>query len=410
VGKGDAVKLGDVDLYDPDTFVPGVPHEYFALLRREAPVFQHPYPDGGHFWCITRHEDLVTVNRDNSTFSSWRRTALIDTPDPDQLETMRMLMLNMDPPEHTQLRKIVNKGFTPRMIRSLMDHLREESAAIVARAKEKGEVDFVEEVAAELPLIAIAEFLGVPVEDRKVIFDLSNRLVGNADPEYGLTDEAAGQASMDMYAYAQELAAHKRQHPGDDIASALLQAEVDGDRLSDMDFNVFFMLLSVAGNETTRNAISHGMLALLEHPDQKQDLIDEPGIMESAVEEMLRWASPVMQFKRTTTKPVRIGDVELGEDESLVFWHISANRDEAVFDDPYTFDLRRAPNAHAAAHIAFGGGGPHFCLGANLARAEMQVLFEALLPHLPTLEQTAPAARLRSNFINGIKHLPVRFN
>ena len=272
-----------------------------------------------------------------------------------------------------------------------------------------GEVDFVEEVAAELPLIAIAEFLGVPVEERKIIFDLSNRLVGHSDPEYGRTEEDSGAAATELFAYAQELAAHKRQHPGDDIASALLEAEVDGDRLSDMDFNVFFMLLSVAGNETTRNAISHGMLALLEHPDQARDLHDNPDILESSVEEILRWATPVMQFRRTTTKPVTIRGVDIDENEAIVFWHMSANRDEAVFDDPYTFDLRRSPNAHTASHIAFGGGGPHFCLGANLARAEIQVIFEQLLPHLPTIEQTAPAARLRSNFINGIKHLPVRF-
>jgi cholest-4-en-3-one 26-monooxygenase len=407
---GAAVQLGDVDLYDPDTFVPGVPHEYFALLRREAPVFQHPYPYGGHFWCVTRHEDLVAVNRDNSTYSSWQRTALIDTPPEDGLEMARMLMLNMDPPDHTQLRKIVNKGFTPKMIRSLMEHLRSEAKEIVERARDKGEVDFVEEVAAELPLIAIAEFLGVPVEDRKVIFDLSNRLVGNADPEYGLTEAMAQDAATEMFGYAQELAAHKRQHPGDDIASTLLQAEVDGDRLSDMDFNVFFMLLSVAGNETTRNAISHGMLALLEHPDQRQDLIEHPDILESAVEEILRWASPVMQFKRTTTKPVRVGDVELGEDESIVFWHISANRDEAVFADPYTFDLRRAPNAHTSSHIAFGGGGPHFCLGAQLARLEIRMLFEELATRYPRIEALGEPDRLRSNFIGGIKHLPVRLH
>jgi cytochrome P450 len=403
------VELGDVDLYDPDTYVPGVPHEYFALLRREAPVFEHPYPDGGRFWCVTRHEDLVTVNRDYATFSSWRRTALIDTPPEDGLAMSRMLMLNMDPPEHTHLRKIVNKGFTPKMIRSLLDHLREEAAGIVAAARDAGEVDFVEDVAAELPLIAIAEFLGVPRDDRKVIFDLSNRLVGNADPEYGITEEMAMDAATEMFAYAQQLAAEKRKHPGDDIASTLLAAEVDGDRLSDMDFNVFFMLLAVAGNETTRNAISHGMLALLEHPDQARDLVEHPEILEGAIEEILRWASPVMHFKRTTTRPVTIAGTEIGEDESIVFWHISANRDEAVFDDPYTFDLRRTRNAQTANHVAFGGGGPHFCLGANLARAEMQVMFEQLLPHLPRIEQTGPVARLRSNFINGIKHLPVRF-
>ena len=403
------MNVGDVDLYDPDTFVPGVPHEYFALLRREAPVLQHAYPDGGHFWNVTRHEDLLTVNRDNHTFSSWRKSALIDEPDQDQLAMSRMLLLNMDPPEHTQLRKIVNKGFTPRMIRSLMDHLRAEAAEIVEGAREKGEVDFVEEIAAELPLIAIAEFVGVPVEDRKMIFEWSNRLVGNADPEYQRPDTDVSEATTELFAYAQQLAAEKRKNPGDDIASALLQAEVDGDRLSDMDFNVFFMLLTVAGNETTRNAISHGMLALLEHPDQARDLHDNPDILEGAVEEILRWATPVMHFKRTTSKPVTIAGVDIDEDEPIVFWHISANRDESVFDDPYTFDLRRSPNAHTTSQIAFGGGGPHFCLGANLARAEIQVIFEQLLPHLPSIEQTAPAARLRSNFINGIKHLPVHF-
>jgi cholest-4-en-3-one 26-monooxygenase len=318
-------------------------------------------------------------------------------------------MLNMDPPEHTQLRKIVNKGFTPRMIRDLMEHLRQEAREIVERARDIGEVDFVEEIAAELPLIAIAEFVGVPVEDRKKIFEWSNRLVGNADPEYQIADVDVSEAQTELFAYAQELAEEKRKHPGDDIASTLLQAEVDGHRLSDMDFNVFFMLLTVAGNETTRNAISHGMLALLEHPDQRQDLIDNPDILESAVEEILRWGTPVMQFKRTSTKPVTIAGVDIPENEPIVFWHISANRDETVFDDPYSFDLRRAPNAHTASHIAFGGGGPHFCLGANLARAEIQVIFEQLLPYLPNIEQTAPAARLRSNFINGIKHLPVRF-
>lgn len=403
------MELGDVDLYDPDTYVAGVPHEYFALLRREAPVYEHPYPDGGRFWCITRHEDLVAINRDTQTYSSWRQSALIEKPTPENLEMLRMLMLNMDPPEHTKLRKLVNKGFTPRMIRLLWDHLREEAAAIVAAAREKGEVDFVEDVAAELPLIAIAEFLGVPREDRKVIFDLSNRLVGSSDPEYGVSDEEALAAANEMFAYAQELATEKRARPGDDIASRLLQAEVDGERLSDMDFNVFFMLLAVAGNETTRNAISHGMLALLEHPDQARDLVEHPEILEGAIEEILRWASPVMQFKRTTTRPVTLHGVEIPEDEAVVIWHISANRDETVFDGPYTFDLRRSPNPHTSSHVAFGGGGPHFCLGANLARAEMQVMFEQLLPHLPGIEQTGPVSRLRSNFINGIKHLPIRF-
>ncbi|MBA2281351.1 MAG: cytochrome P450 [Actinomycetota bacterium] len=401
------MELSEVDVYNADNFVAGVPHDMFETLRREAPVFEHPHPSGVPFWCVTRHEDLVAINRDAATWSSWRGGALLETPQAEQLEMTRMIMLNMDAPEHTKLRKVVNKGFTPKMIRGLMDHLAEESRAIVERVAEQGRFDFVEEVAAELPLIAIAEFLGVPREDRKIIFELSNRLIGFEDPEFNTSAEDGAAASADMFAYAQELAAHKRVHPGDDIATTLLAAEVDGDRLADMDFNLFFLLLAVAGNETTRNAISHGMLALLENPDERRALAADPSLLDGAVEEILRWASPVMQFRRTATRDTEIRGVPVAEGDRVVFWHISANRDEAVFDDPYTFDVRRSPNAHTASHIAFGGGGPHFCLGANLARAEIKVLFEALLARLPDLEPAGPVRRLRSNFINGIKEMQV---
>lgn len=394
-----------VDLFDPDTYVPGVPHERFAQLRRDEPVSLHTHGTS-RYWCVTRHEDLVTVNRDAGSFSSWERTALLDFDDPEQLDQQRMMMLNMDPPEHTKLRKIVNKGFTPKMIRGLQEHLAEEAERIVADAVEAGEVEFVEQVAAELPLIAIAEFLGVPRDDRHIIFDLSNRMIGSEDPEYQQEEGEAGVAAMEMFAYAQALADDRRANPRDDIASTLLAAEVDGERLSELEFNLFFMLLAVAGNETTRNAISHGMLALLEHPDQQQILRDDPAALDAGIEEILRWASPVMQFRRQTTKPVTIGDVDIDEGEAVVFWHMSANRDEAVFDDPYEFRVGRSPNLHTG-HVAFGGGGPHFCLGANLARAEMKVVFAELLRQA-NWEQTAPAERLRSNFINGIKHLPVR--
>jgi cholest-4-en-3-one 26-monooxygenase len=403
------MELADVDVYDPENFVGSVPHEMFATLRREAPVYPHPNPNGGRFWCVTRHADLVTVNRDNHTYSSWRGATNIDTPPAENIESARMMMLNMDPPEHTKLRKIVNKGFTPRMIRDLMDHLSEEADTLVARSVAQGQVDFVEEVAAELPLIAIAEFLGVPREERKTIFELSNRLIGFDDPEFRTSLEDAGEAAAEMYLFAQSIADRKRAEPGDDIVSALLAAEVDGHRLSDLDFNLFFLLLAVAGNETTRNAISHGMLAFLEHPDQAQRLADDPSLIDSAIEEILRWASPVMYFRRTTTMPVEIGGVEIPEDEAVVFWHISANRDESVFDDPYTFDIGRDPNPHSTQQVAFGGGGPHFCLGANLARAEIKVVFEALIPHLVDARLAAPPRRLRSNFINGIKEMQVSF-
>ena len=403
------MQLADVDVYDPDSFVDGVPHEMFATLRRDAPVYRHPKPDGDHFWCITRHDDLITVNRDNATFSSNRYATNIDTPPGEHLDQVRLMMLNMDPPDHTKLRKLVNGGFTPRRIRQLMEHLQEEAAAIVARAVEKGEVDFVTEVAADLPLIAIAEFLGVPREERQRIFDLSNALIGFDDPDYRSTAIDPDAAAADMYLFAQDMATRKRAAPGDDIVSDLLTAEVDGDSLSDLEFNLFFMLLCVAGNETTRNAISHGMHALLTHPGEVRKLQDDPSLIDGAIEEILRWASPVMYFRRTTTKPVTIHDVDIPEDEAIVFWHISANRDEDVFDDPFTFDITRSPNMHSSSQIAFGGGGPHFCLGANLARAEMKVTFEALLPHLGTAELLEEPRRLRSNFINGLKEMKVRF-
>ncbi|QXC59610.1 cytochrome P450 [Aquihabitans sp. G128] len=398
--------LGDINLFDPDTYVDELPHEQFAYLRKEHPVFRHEVADGGHFWCITRHEDLVTVNRDAASYSSWRRTALtLGDHDTDALEQQRMMMLNMDPPDHSKLRKIVNKGFTPRMIRELQEHLADEARQIVADGLEKGDVEFVEEIASELPLIAIAEFLGVPREDRKIIFDLSNRMIGSEDPDYQLDEGVAQEAAGEMYAYAQQLADDRRANPRNDIVTTLLQAEVDGERLDELEFNLFFMLLAVAGNETTRNAISHGMLALLENPDQQQILRDDPSKLDAGIEEILRWGTPVMQFRRQTTKPVTIAGVDIPEDEGIVFWHISANRDETVFDDPYSFQVERSPNLHTN-HVAFGGGGPHFCLGANLARAEMKVVFAELLKQAKW-EQREPARRLRSNFINGIKRLDV---
>ena len=404
------MELSEVDIYNPDNYVDGIPHEMFATLRREAPVYLHPTPEGRHFWCVTRHEDLVAVNRDAKMFSSWLGGATMNMDaDPANLETQRMMMLNMDPPEHTKLRKIVNKGFTPRMIRDLSDHLEHEAKEIVDAVIERGECDFVSEVASELPLIAIAEFLGVPREERKVIFDLSNRLIGFDDPEFQTSPEDAQIAAGELYAFANELAEARRKEPQDDIISALLHAEVDGERLSDLEFNLFFLLLSVAGNETTRNAISHGMLALIEHPDQYRRLVDDPSVIDSAVEEILRWSTPVMNFKRTTTADATLHGVDIPAGEPVVFWHISANRDDEVFDDPFAFDVTRDPNLHTL-HVAFGGGGPHFCLGANLARAEIKVMFQEIAKRIPDMQLAAAPRRLRSNFINGIKEMRVEFS
>lgn len=402
------MQLADVDLYNPDTFVQGVPHEMFATLRREAPVYRHLDERGDPFWCVTRHADIVTVNRDAETYSSWRGATYIDDLAPDDLAGQQLMMLNMDPPDHTALRKIVSKGFTPRRIGQLHDILAERATSIVDAVIERGECDFVVDVASELPLQAIADFLGVPQEDRKLIFDLTNQMIGSSDPEFHREEGQERAAAGQMFAYSLEMFEDRQRHPRDDIATALIQADVHGEKLGELDFNMFFMLLAVAGNETTRNAISHTQLALMEHPDERRRVLEDPSKLDALIEEGLRWATPVMQFRRTATRDTVLHDVEIAEGDRVVIWHMSGNRDEAVFDDPYTFDIDR-PTGHYSQHIAFGGGGHHFCLGANLARAEMKVMLSEILRRMPDMEQTAPAQRLRSNFINGLKHLPVTF-
>jgi cholest-4-en-3-one 26-monooxygenase len=400
-----AVDTSYADLSSPDTFVPGVPFETFDRLRKENPVFFHEEQDGPGFWCVTRYDDLVAVNRDNQLFSSNRKTALFMESNAEMLAQQRLMMLNMDPPMHTRYRLLVNKGFTPRRVTELKEDIRRRTNEIIDAVAEKGEADFVVEMSAELPLQVIADMLGVPQEERHLVFDWSNRMVGSQDPEYLADAELAQNASMELYSYFNQLSAQRRTDPKEDLVTALLNAEVNGEKLTELELDLFFLLLSVAGNETTRNAISHGMVALSEHPDQMQRLVDDPSLVNSAVEEILRWSSPVMHFRRQATAPTQIGDQKIGEDEKVVFWHISANRDEAHFDDPYKFDVSRSPNEH----VAFGGGGPHFCLGANLARLEMQVFFEELVKRLPDIHVSGEVKRLRFNFIDGLKHIPVSF-
>jgi cytochrome P450 len=400
------VAIIDVDLSDPDTFVKGIPHDALSVLRREAPVYRHPGGGtGSDFWAVTRYEDVSRINKDNILFSSHRRTALIMDQEDDTLAQQQLMMLNMDPPMHTRYRLLVNKGFTPRMVGQLEAQARLLTNQILDAVIERGECDFVTDIAAELPLQIICELLGVPQEDRHQIFDWSNRLIGSEDPEYEGSVETAFEASAELYAYFNRLAAERRVDPRADLVSVLNVAEIEGDTLSELELDLFFLLLSVAGNETTRNLIAHGMLALMEHPDQRAKLLANPDLLPSAVEEMLRWGTPVMQFRRTASRDTTIRDQPIAEGDKVVIYYISANRDETVFDDPFTFDITRHPNEH----VAFGGGGPHFCLGANLARLEIRVMFDEILRRMPAMEMTGPAQRLRSNFINGIKHLPVSF-
>jgi len=398
------VPFSDADLLDPDVFRTGRHHELFKALRAEDPIHWTEEQDGPGFWSITRHADLITVNREAQLFSSAEQGISIPDITPEG-EMVREMMLYMDPPRHTRYRRLVNKGFTPRMIGLLETGLGTKCRLILDRVVEQGECDFVLDIAAELPLQAIAEMMGVPAEDRHRLFDWTNRMIGIDDPEFEGDRESAGVAAAELYMYANALAADKRQNLTDDILSTLLGSEIDGDELSETEFDMFFMLLSVAGNETTRNATSHGMRALLDNPDQFDKLKADRALLPGAIEEILRWATPVLHFRRTATADFDLAGTTIHKGDKVVIWHISANRDETVFDDPFRFDIERSPNDH----IAFGGGGAHFCLGANLARMELNLIFGEILDRLPDLQSNGETEYLRSNFIGGIKHMPVKY-
>jgi cholest-4-en-3-one 26-monooxygenase len=411
------MKLTDIDLLNLDTFVEDAPHEAFKFLRKEAPVYLHPEPnDGPGFWVLTKYDDIEAASQDWSNYSSAHGVVGMadaeyggggqDGGDSQGAGAgQELMMLNMDPPHHTKLRKLVNTGFTMARIRRMEPAIRQVTNEVLDTVAAKGECDFVTEVAAELPLQVVDELIGIPQEDRRQIFDWSNRMIGSADPEYQVSPDATMNAGIEMYAYAEKLAAKRRENPRDDLMSVLIDAEVDGDKLTQLEINVFFLLLSVAGNETTRNLISGGMVALFEHPEQWDRLVEDPSLMPTAVEEMLRWVTPVMYFRRTATSDKEIRGHQIKKGDKVTLWYISANRDGEVFPDPYRFDVGRTPNLH----LTFGAGGPHNCLGLNLARLEIQVMFEEMIRRMPDIQQAGPAQRLRSNFISGIKHLPVKF-
>jgi cholest-4-en-3-one 26-monooxygenase len=394
-----------IDLYDPSSYENGVPHHQYAWLRANAPVYWHPDPQGPGFWALTRHADVVHVSRHPELYSSYERTSFMWEPDEEGLATSRLLMLNQDPPEHTAKRQLVNRGFTPRMIGKLEDHIREVCHQLLddfeARLKTSGEADFVRDIAAPLPLYVICELLGAPVEDREKIFFWSNQMIGTNDPEFQVEGRDAAEQ---MYVYANELAAQRRVEPRDDIVTKLISPDDDGVVLSEHEFDMFVILLAVAGNETTRNAASGGMLAFFEHPEQWERLRADRGLLGRAADEIVRWVSPVMEFRRTAMADTEIRGRPVAAGDKVVVFYPSANRDEEVFDRPQDFDIGRDPNPH----IGFGGGGPHFCLGAHLARMELRALFDTLADRVPGIALAGRPRRLRSNFINGIKGMPVR--
>jgi cytochrome P450 len=405
----DAIDFGDTTLWERDDW-PGM----FAALREHRPVSWHtepeipglPFGPGAGFWSLVRYDDIVHASRHPEVFISGRGTNIPDFP-PEVYEFLGS-MINMDPPRHTRFRLIVNRGFTPRQVAAIEQSVHDRAAAIVDAVADRGHCDFVTEIAAALPLQIICDMLGIPESDYQWIFDKTNIVLGASDPEYGGDIGAAFTASQELWQYAQNLRAERLDHPRDDITTTISQAEVDGHSLTPEEFGSFFVLLVAAGNETTRNAISHGMKALTDYPDERRRwLADFDRVAPTAVEEIIRWATPVIHFRRTcAAQDVELGGVRIEEGQKVVLWYNAGNRDPDQFDDPYRFDVTRTPNEH----VGFGGGGPHFCLGAHLARREITVMFSELLRRLPDIEVTGEPEMLISNFIHGIKRMPVEFS
>ncbi|MEZ4585349.1 MAG: cytochrome P450 [Gemmatimonadales bacterium] len=432
-------------LFDPATYEAGVPFGALARLRRERPVLWVEEPaspgwaGGPGFWLVLRHADVQSVLSRPQLFSSWLGgTQTRDPATPEALSFVRRMMLNMDPPDHSRLRGLLTRSFTPRAVAQLEDRIRAHARSIVARVvgeARSGRVDFAKDVAADLPLLTLAEILGVPAEDRMLLFDWSNRVIGFQDPDYAssaefdlsagtdiarealrhrpapgpdgaLPDPRTRLGMLDLYVYAHLLAEEKRRRPGDDVMSILLaQVDADGGRVSVEEFENLFWLFAVAGNETLRNGLPGACIGLLEQPALQDELRSDPSLLPGAIEELLRWWTPVMTFRRTATADTSLGGVAIRAGQKVVVSFMSANRDELVFPDPDRIDVRRQPNPH----LAFGHG-PHFCLGAQLARVQMRALFAEVLATMGRLEPDGPPSLLRSSFQRGVKRLPIKWS
>jgi cholest-4-en-3-one 26-monooxygenase len=397
------------DFTDPDLYVRRMPAAEFAELRRTAPVWWNAQPRGASgfddegYWVVSKHADVLEASRASDVYSSYENTAIIrhaQEVTEESLGLQRLIMLNIDPPQHTKLRGIVSRGFTPRAIGNLREALTARAEQIVATALAEGSGDFVSDVAAELPLQAIAELLGVPQEDRGKIFAWSNEMIGYDDPDFADDSQAA---AAELVGYAMTMAEDRRGCPRDDIVTKLVHAQVDGGNLASDEFGFFVILLAVAGNETTRNAISHGMLAFLDHPEQWELYQAERPL--TAVDEIVRWATPVTVFQRTALADTTLGGQRIEAGQRVGLFYRSANFDEEVFDAPGRFDILRSPNPH----LGFGGTGTHYCLGVNLARLEIELMFNAIADTMPGIRLAGEAQRLRSGWLNGIKSLPVTY-
>jgi cholest-4-en-3-one 26-monooxygenase len=395
------------DFTDPDVLLAGLPVTQFAELRRTAPVWWNEQPESifgdGGYWVISRHEDVRDISRNSELWSTNRKGAVMRLPDgvtADQLELTKALLVNHDAPEHTRLRKLVSRLFTPRAITQLEEKLGGAAAEIVRRASLKEAGNFVDDIAMNLPLLAIADLIGVPEQDRAKLFDWTNAIMNTDDPDFASDPTVA---NAELMAYAYNMADERRRCPANDIVTRLIQADIAGDALGDVEFAFFVILLAVAGNETTRNAMTHGMNAFFDNPDQWELFKQERPA--TAVDEIIRWASPVHCFQRTALADVELGGVTVREGQRVGLFYSSANFDEEVFDNPFQFDILRNPNPH----LSFGGNGAHYCIGANLARMEIKLIFDELAEQLPDITKLAEPQRLRSGWINGIKRLDVAY-
>ncbi len=392
-----------IDLLSVASFAHGQPHDQFRWLRANEPVYWHEEPNGLGFWVVTRYDDVCTVSRDPKTYSSYAGGIAIEDMNAEGLAASRNMMLFMDPPQHTRYRALVSQQFIPRSAKAMKPRIEELARQIIDRIIDRGECDLVSQIAGELPSYVIAHLMGIPLEDGRRLYEWTEKMHSSSEAVPELEKRAA---SMEMLNYALAVAEDKRRHPGDDLATRLLNSEIDGDRLTPAEYTFFFLLLINAGGDTTRNLLAGGMLALFENPDERRRLqSDLDRMLPSAVEEMLRYCSPVIYMRRTAVRDTELRGKKIRAGDKVVIYYGSANRDEAIFPDPDRFDVGRAPNDH----IAFGGGGTHFCLGAHIARIEIQVMLHEILVRLPDIAPAGPAEWLPSNFISGPRRLPVRF-
>jgi cytochrome P450 len=399
------------DVFHPAIYAQGIPYDTYARLRATTPVSWHAepalpgVPAGTGFWAVMRYDDVVHVSKTPELFSASLGCTQLRDPAPEDLGFLRAMLLNMDPPAHNPMRKTVSHLFTPRSIKQLEPYILQTTDRLVARAREQGEFDLTEDVTDLLALSTLARVLGIPASDQRLFFDWANRIIGYQDDEYGSgadADPRSPSSLNDMYEYADALREYRLRHPGDDVISALVHAQVNGEAISDAEFKNFFFLLAVAGNDTTRSALPGGIIALLEHPDQFALLRREPQLIDSAVEECLRFAPPVILFRRTATRPTTLRGVQIDAGDKVVVFYPAANRDPLEFADPETFQITRSPNHH----VSFGHG-PHVCVAAGLARMQLRAMFTAIATQMPGLVQRGPVERLASNLVAGIKRAPV---